>query len=423
MINASFSGSKDAIVSRAIEELGQKLQPVELLPLPETPLISVLVANFNDGEYIGQTIESLLVQSYANFELIVCDDGSTDQSCEVVSKFVARDSRIRLLTQPNSGQASALNAAFAESAGEIVCLLDADDWYLPGKLETIVHSFRTHPDSGFLAHRLFQVDNQGHRLGIIPPLREPPSGWYGHRILQTGEPPPGLVPNSGLCMRRSVAELIFPLPARLRLGADAAVCALAPLTTRLIGEPLALAEYRYHGRRGSEDSGMYPELGGNAQFQITLDLLHLRLGIYSACWSAQRDYLRSIHPGLAEAFPPIEESLAFQSQNYVRARLSKEKGVVQAYRRFIQNDRFPSTLFPLRIFWAASILLPLPVFRRTVDWVWGERSSLIWFLIRAMRFFHVREDRDFDPSKPAPGLYKPWPGKDSDSVADGSSIN
>jgi glycosyltransferase involved in cell wall biosynthesis len=391
-------------VSGTIEELERMLRPVELPPLPENPLVSVLVANFNDGEYIGQTIESVLCQSYPGFELIVCDDGSTDQSCEVVSKFMARDSRIRLLRQPNSGQASALNAAYKQSSGEVVCLLDADDRYLPGKLELIVHSFRTHPDSGFLAHRLFQIDNQGHRLGIIPPLREPPSGWYGHLIQQTGEPPPGLVPNSGLCMRRSVAELVFPLPASLRLGADTAICALAPLTTRLIGVPMPLGEYRYHERDDSAELGMYPSLGGNAAFQITLDLLHLRLGIYRACWSAQQDYLKGIHPGLAETFPLPEEHLGFQAQDYVRARLSKEKGVVRAYRRFMQNSRFPSTLFPLRWFWAASILLPLPVFRRTVDWVWGERSSPIWFLIRVLRFFHGRRDRDIERSNPVSGL-------------------
>lgn len=414
-------------MSETIEELGEMLQPIELPPLPENPLVSVLVANFNHGEYIDQTIESVLAQSYTNFELVICDDGSTDQSCEVVGRYMALDSRIRLLRQANLGQAPALNAAYVESSGEVICLLDADDCYLPGKMETIVHSFGRHPDSGFLAHRLFQIDNEGRRLGIIPPLREPPCGWYGHLILQTGDPPPGLVPTSGLCMRRGIAKLIFPLPGSLRLGADTAIYSLAPLTTRLIGVPLALAEYRYHERDGSAMSRSYPSLGRNAAFQITLDLLNLRLGILRACWSAQRDYLRRIHPGFAEAFPPLEERLGFRAQDYVRARLSKEKGAVRAYRRFMQNSRFPSTLFPLRCFWAASILLPLPVFRRAVDWVWGERSARIWFLIRVLKLVYGWRAWHFGRSKPASGpsrrRYNPQTANESESIAHGSDIN
>jgi glycosyltransferase involved in cell wall biosynthesis len=428
VINASFVASKDAIVSGAIEELGQMLQPVALPPLPEDPLVSVLVANFNHGDYIGQTIESVQGQSYGNFELIICDDGSTDQSCEVISKHRVRDSRIRLLRQQNSGQAPALNAAYGESRGEVICLLDADDRYLPEKLDAIVDIFRTHPDSGFVAHQLFQVDNQGCRVGMIPPLREPPCGWYGDLVLRTGEPPPGLVPTSGLCMRRTVAALLFPLPEKLRLGADTAICSLAPLTTRLIGVPLGLSEYRYHGRDSAAKSSMYPSLGGNARFQITLELLNLRLGILSACWTAQRDYLRSIHPSLADAFPPLEERLGFQAQDYVRARLSKDKDASgRAYRRFIQNARFPSIVFPLKCFWAASILLPLPVFRHAVDWVWGERSSLIWFLIRVLRFLHGDKDPGFDRSKAVSELSRRLcqsrTANESDSIADGSSIN
>ena len=365
------------------QEFGHLLHPVELPTLPENPVVSVLLANFNYAEYIGQAIESVLAQSYSNFELIVCDDGSTDRSRDVISRYVARESRIRLLCQANSGQAAALNAAYAESHGEIICLMDADDRFLPKKLETVIKVFRAHPNSGFLAHRLFQIDKQGRRFGGVAPPRDPPSGWHGELVLRTGDPPPGLVPTSGLCMRRRVADSICPLPLSLRLCADSAVCSLAPLTTRLIGLPVPLAEYRSHGRNGF------------AVFKVNADDLRLRLELYNACWSAQRGYLLSVHPRLAEACPSVEKRLGFQAVDYVRARLSRDATTTSAYRRFVQNPRFSSSPLPLRCFWVASILLPLPLFRRVVDWVWGHggQGSLKRLVWQVLRFFHARQEQ------------------------------
>jgi hypothetical protein len=86
--------------------------------------------------------------------------------------------------------------------------------------------------------------------------------------------------------------------------------------------------------------------------------------------------------------------------DYVRARLSKESGAVCAHRRFIQNARFSSSPLPLKWFWAASIWLPLPVFRRTIDWMWGHGSqgSLRRMLLSILRFFHGRKSLSFNLS-------------------------
>ncbi len=129
-------------------EIAQRLKPVSLGPLPENPLVSVLTANYNYAAFLGEAIESVLAQIYTNFEMIVCDDGSTDKSCEVVEKYGQRDPRVRLLRQQNGGQASAWNTAYRECRGDIICFLDADDRYLPEKLEVVVQAFRSAPDSG-----------------------------------------------------------------------------------------------------------------------------------------------------------------------------------------------------------------------------------------------------------------------------------
>ena len=118
------------------DDVAEKLKPMELPPLGESPLVSVLMGNYNYGRYIGEALDSVLRQTYSNFEVIVCDDGSTDDSREVVARYCDRDTRIRMVVKENGGLASALNAAYAASRGEIICLLDADDVFLPSETGT-----------------------------------------------------------------------------------------------------------------------------------------------------------------------------------------------------------------------------------------------------------------------------------------------
>ena len=82
----------------SMEEIAQRLKPIALRPLGENLLVSILTANYNYARFIGEAIESVQKQTYKNWELIVCDDGSTDNSCEIVERYMQRDSRIRLVT-------------------------------------------------------------------------------------------------------------------------------------------------------------------------------------------------------------------------------------------------------------------------------------------------------------------------------------
>ncbi len=104
-----------------------QLAPIQLKPLTDEPKVSVLVSNYNYGDYIGQAIESVLEQTYESFELISATDGSTDNSRRVVAEYCGRDYRIHLIAKENGGQASGFNAAFAASSGELICFLDSDD--------------------------------------------------------------------------------------------------------------------------------------------------------------------------------------------------------------------------------------------------------------------------------------------------------
>ena len=162
------------------------IHPVSLRPLSAEPLVSVLVSNYNYGRYIGSAIESALDQTYRNLELIICDDGSTDNSVEIIEAYERKDPRVLLIRKANGGQASGFNAAFSVSQGEIIALLDSDDLFLPNKVERIVADFQAHPDSGFGVHRVIRVSADLRRQGVWPMSAPLPAGWYGTRMLQDG---------------------------------------------------------------------------------------------------------------------------------------------------------------------------------------------------------------------------------------------
>src|SRR6266404_4268062 len=97
------------------------------------PVISVVITTYNYGRFVEECVDSVLAQDYPSdrVEVIVVDDGSTDDTAERVKRY---GTRIEYLRKANGGQASALNAGFAKARGEIISLLDADDYFLPGKL-------------------------------------------------------------------------------------------------------------------------------------------------------------------------------------------------------------------------------------------------------------------------------------------------
>ena len=220
-----------------------ELQPIELGPLSNRPLVSILISNYNYARYIGDSIQSALDQTYSNIELIICDDGSTDDSVRVIEEYERKDARLRLIRQANGGQASGFNAAYYASRGEIIALLDSDDLFLPDKVERVVANFQKNSDAGFGLHRVIRISADHRRQGVWPMSAPLPSGWYGARMMNDGGVLPYMPPTSGLSLRREVAERIFPLSLEQPLVKcpDQLITRLAPLLTRVTQVEEALA--------------------------------------------------------------------------------------------------------------------------------------------------------------------------------------
>ena len=339
-----------------------ELKPIDFPQLLNNPLVSVLIANYNYARYIGEALDSMLCQTYPQFEVIVCDDGSTDNSREVIEKYANQDSRVKFVWQENGGVSSALNAAYLASNGQIVCLLDADDTYLPEKLQQVVEALVNNPEVGFVAHRVFRIDARGRRQGVLPLFALMPSGWHGPALLRSGGILPDMPSCSGLCFRREVAKRIFPLPEDFRRNADEIFMRLAPLMTHVIGIDQALSEVRCHGSNTTITSS------------ITSAYVKRELEMWEKEWQLQKQYLLTIDPKLARDFASFETSPTVLIMKYIQARLQGSRDSSSLYQRIVKYDALGgySRTKIRRWFWKTSILLPKPVFSLALNLLMGQ---------------------------------------------------
>lgn len=207
------------------------------------PLVTVLVDTYNYGRFIEQAIDSVLSQDFpmGRMEILVVDDGSTDDTADRVRKY---GGRVQYIYKANGGQASAFNFGFQHANGEIVALLDADDYFLPGKIRRIVEEFQKDPRAGMVYHRLLRLQTSSGDLQELPMVAV--SGFLpdDREKLLKYQP----YPTSCLAFRSGAVKQLLPVPEAIRLQADTYFTLLAPLVAPIIAISEPLAVYRIHGQ-------------------------------------------------------------------------------------------------------------------------------------------------------------------------------
>lgn len=129
-------------------------------------LVSVITPSYNSSPFIKETIESVQAQSYANWEMIIVDDKSRDDSVHVIKQYIEKDPRIKLITlTQNAGAARARNIALKEAQGDYIAFLDSDDLWLPTKLEEQV-AFMQKDNLAFSFTSYSLIDEQGNAMNI-----------------------------------------------------------------------------------------------------------------------------------------------------------------------------------------------------------------------------------------------------------------
>ncbi|HTZ57131.1 MAG TPA: glycosyltransferase family 2 protein [Acidobacteriaceae bacterium] len=336
-----------------VESVASKFVPVALKSLSPKPAVSVLITCFNYGAYVGQAIESALDQTYPPAEIIVSDDASQDNSCEVVESYIARGLGIRLLRNPHGGMAANLNAAYRNCSGDIICLLDADDTFLTNKIQAVVNAFQTNPNAGFAVHRASLVDNQKRARGVYPLLSALPSGDCAQTTFDNSGILMGLPPTTNLALRREIADRIFPIPVEYTGYAEQMFHRLAPLMTELCAVDEPLARWRLHGANDQNST------------RITSRRLERELKIMDSLWLEQKHYLESVNPSLASSFPPIGRNPLYLKMNYMRHRLNNDPAMRQAYSDLCRYGLRANS--KVDHFWRFSNRLPRPLFQRAID--------------------------------------------------------
>ena len=133
-----------------------------------TPLISVILPLYNAEKYIAQAVTSILQQTYKNFEFIIIDDGSTDNSAAIVNQI--EDARIKVVSQKNAGMAAALNAGLKLAKGEFIARQDADDIAYPERFQKQISYLQDNPDCALLGTwaKIISEQNTNHRIHQHP---------------------------------------------------------------------------------------------------------------------------------------------------------------------------------------------------------------------------------------------------------------
>jgi hypothetical protein len=333
-----------------LRQIATTFTPAALEPLPSSPLVSVLMANYNYARFLRRSVGSVLGQSYPNFEVLICDDGSTDDSAQVLRQLSASDPRVRWIQQTNQGMAAALNAAYGLARGHVVALLDADDVWLPERLASTVRAFMGNSSAGMVVHPVRAQDSSGRVVKARHPWRSD-LGWLGPAIVRGEEP--RLPPCSGISLHGQVAELVFPLPREFRSWADRIVQERAALLAPVAGIDEVQAIYQLHGSNLTGLAG-----------PSTIDELKKVHDLYRRVWAARSEFLArrwavEIPPGAWDATEGAHLNLARQALGghqmpaEVRARITS------------RSKRFG---------WGVIFALPSALVSPALRFWWGEHS-------------------------------------------------
>jgi glycosyltransferase involved in cell wall biosynthesis len=226
-------------------------------------MVSIIINNFNYRRFLAQSIDSALSQTDQPVEMIVVDDGSTDGSGELIKGY---GNKIKAILKGNGGQASAMNAGFLESTGDVVIFLDSDDVLLPDAVPIAKRQFS---DGVVKVHwPLWTIDESGKRTGSQVPSGPLPDGDYRQLAMERGPSCIYSPPTSGNAWARSFLEKVMPIPeSDFALCADDYLFSLVPAfgEIRSVDEPQAL--YRIHSNNNHQSRSFEEKLRVGLEIQ------------------------------------------------------------------------------------------------------------------------------------------------------------
>ncbi len=222
------------------------------MPQPSTrpqPLVSVVIPAYNAAPYLEAAVKSLQAQTYPNLHIIIVNDGSSDTTAEVADRLAAHDARLEVIHKANAGVSAARNDALRAVKGDYVCFLDADDAYLPQKVEKQVQFLEAHPELDLVYSDNYNGDEHlcpvGAAVSNHPPVPFKQAFMYRNWFSPIAP-----------LLRASLVKKVGLFDASLHGGEDWDywIRALEHTDFGYIAEPLGI--YRHHPKQSHHNQGM-----------------------------------------------------------------------------------------------------------------------------------------------------------------------
>lgn len=210
----------------------------------QLPLVSVIIPVFNNANTLDDALSSVFAQDYDNLEVIVINDGSSDNSKDVLSKF---SDTIRLIEQTNSGSAVARTRGIKEAKGKYIAFIDADDMWTQWKISSQVKYLEKHKDIGMVFNAWLEIHGENDRLPIfssesdLSAVDETVSGWIYTKLLLEC-----IVHTSSVLMLKRLCDEIGDFDANLKCGQDYDYWIRASQITKITKLRSILSGYRIH---------------------------------------------------------------------------------------------------------------------------------------------------------------------------------
>ena len=226
--------------------VGSTLFQGESALMNHLPKISIVTPSFNQGEFLEQTIQSVLLQNYENLEYIIIDGGSTDNSVEIIKKYEKH--LAYWISEKDKGQAHAINKGFARCTGEIMAWLNSDDLYAPGALQCVAEFFSAHQKYecavGYDAFINADLEIIGYPEVTIPTFH---SMLYARHV----------IPQDATFLRRSLFEKVGPLNENLYYTMDYEFWLRMAEQARFEVIPYVLSCFRVHRKQKTKNKEAY----------------------------------------------------------------------------------------------------------------------------------------------------------------------
>ncbi|MBQ6616503.1 MAG: glycosyltransferase [Thermoguttaceae bacterium] len=314
--------------------------------------ISVVMSVYNGERYLSLAIESVLKQTFKDFEFIIVDDGSTDRSLEIIRKYEKKDSRIRVLVQENQGLAAALNNGIAMARGKYIARMDDDDISLPNRLQLQYEFMESHPEIVASSCNVIVINKWGDEYDLWK--REVDSSVIDSNHVNLGY--------TSLChpsaiIKKSAFDAVGGYSSDIRYAQDLDLWLKMGEYGALTNLPEALILYRFHNNAAS---------GAHRQEQYKCVLLAVtrarqRRGI-------TEDSFSQIYSG---ELVPNEKTILYKTAQYQFKKKRYFKAAIYYFSWFIKE--FPSLFSD----WLAKRLIPhSPWLQRTLEIVDSQHKQI-----------------------------------------------